>query len=172
MKMFGKKSISRFLFFVSRVLTFCSLAMLLYIVIAWFSGMLELDGEGRFTLSLPFSNSVIKGIYSSFTLLSILSVFLYYTAFIFLLSMLFQTFSSEPLFTNNALRYLKYFTVLNIACPLLFLLILLLFFANGRLAIEDITISTLHMLMGLFAAFISAIFKQGVVLQEENNLTI
>lgn len=169
MKMFGKNSVSIILFYLSRVSAIGVLLFVLFILFSWFTGGIQIDQEGVFNLQIPLSNSVIKGKYTMMTLLAIMGTFTFYSAFLYLLSLLFRVFTVEPLFTPQAIKYLSYFTIINIILPVGYFLVMLVV---QQASMEDIAIVTLHLTLGLFAAFISAIFKQGVVLQEEQNLTI
>lgn len=169
MKMFGKKSVSIVLFYASRIIAISLLLVVVFVLFSWLTGQTKIDQEGVFRLKIPFSNSVISGMNDLVTLMAIMGTFLFYSAFVYLLSLVFKTFTVEPLFRQQAIKYLGYFTIMNMISPLGYIILMIIVHRGG---FEDIAIVLLHLTLGLFAAFISAIFKQGVVLQEEQNLTI
>jgi len=170
MKMFGTKSVSVVLFYLSALITVGLFLLLLFILLSWFTGLVEVNEEGIFKLKFPLSSSIISGKYQLYTLLSIGATFAFYGVFTYLLSGLFKTFTLEPLFKPKAIQYLRYFTIANLLLPVSYFILVMIL--PSQLFPEGILISFLHLIVGLFAAFISAIFKQGVVLQEEQNLTI
>jgi hypothetical protein len=57
--------------------------------------------------------------------------------------------------------------MVNVIVPVVIMLLLLIF----KQEVEDIVrITFLHLIIGVFAFFMAAIFKQGLVLQEEQDL--
>jgi hypothetical protein len=59
--------------------------------------------------------------------------------------------------------------VFNLVVPSLFLIILAIIGHDLR---DAIIIVFLHVMIGVFAFFMAAIFKQGLLLQEEQDLTL
>lgn len=170
MKMFGAKSMSAILYRLGRVVSIGLLVFVLFVLISWIMEYLVLDNEGNFSMAIPLTGMQIKGVYSVFTLVSILTTLSFYIVFVYLLSLIFKVFTHEPLFTADAVVYLRYFILYNLLGPLVAVVGVSLFL--GELSFDQVMVWVLHSIIALFAAFISAIFKKGVVLQEENNLTI
>jgi hypothetical protein len=84
-----------------------------------------------------------------------------------LLSGVFHAFKQDRLFTKNGLLQLSRFYMVNVIVPVVIMLLLLIF----KQEVEDIVrITFLHLIIGVFAFFMAAIFKQGLVLQEEQDL--
>ncbi|WP_106790989.1 DUF2975 domain-containing protein [Aquimarina sp. Aq78] len=170
MKMFGKKSLSTLLFYLTRVTTIGYGIFLLFIVFAMISNSFLNISDNNFQIKIPFTDSVIKGAYEINTLVSIIVFFFFYTSFFYALSLVFKTFKAETLFSKNAIKHLTYFTIINLFFPVLYGSIQLLIFQGGNF--NDLYAVFLHIILGVFALFIATIFKQGVQLQEENELTI
>jgi purine-cytosine permease-like protein len=63
---------------------------------------------------------------------------------------------------------LSRFYLTNLIVPAAFLVLLAFF---GHEIIDILRITLLHLVIGVFAYFMAAIFKQGVHLQEEQDLT-
>ena len=88
--------------------------------------------------------------------------------FLWLLSGVFHAFKQVKLFTAKGVVQLSRFYITNLLVPFLFLLLFLLF----RNEMSDLLrIILLHVIIGVFAYFMAAIFKQGLLLQEEQDLT-
>ncbi len=170
MKMFGKKSVSSILFYGSSI-TYSGYALfILFIIIALVFNQLTIIDTNYFQLSIPFTNSIIKGAYHISNFIAIVSFFLFYTVFFYLLSLIFKTFKAERLFTNRAIIHLKWFTLLNLIFPIFHIIIDSIY--NSHLSTDDLIATLLHIGLGVFASFIATIFKLGYRLQEENDLTI
>ena len=58
--------------------------------------------------------------------------------------------------------------MINLIVPFVFLALIAVF---GEEMIDIVRIILLHLVIGVFAFFMAAIFKQGLVLQEEQDLT-
>ncbi len=170
MKMFGKKSVSTLLFYVSTISFWGYFIFTIILSILLITNQFTQENGDYFQVSIPFTGSVIKGINHPLTLLAIIAFFLFYSAFFYLLTQLFKTFKAEKLFTENAIVFLKRFTILNLIVPLLYLIIGAI--ATHHISTDDLISGLLHVFLGIFAAFIAAIFKLGYRLQEENDLTI
>ncbi|WP_024768315.1 DUF2975 domain-containing protein [Aquimarina macrocephali] len=170
MKMFGKKSLSTLLFYVTRVTAIGYGVFLLFIAFAMVTNsFLNISGN-NFQIKIPYTDSVIKGVYEINTFASIIVFFFFYASFFYVLSLVFETFKAETLFSKNAIKHLTYFTIINLFFPVLYGSIQLLIFQGGNF--NDLYAVFLHIILGVFALFIATIFRQGVQLQEENELTI
>ena len=169
------KLLANVLFHLSR------LAALLYAAIAFYVGavllLFSVTGKGpiavsdsRFTVYYPFTGKpFFLGEYSlSFIVVSIVSMFIY-VLFIWLLSEVFNAFRGERLFTPGNVKRLWRFSMLNLLTPaagIAFLLVV------GELYSSAIMIAMLHLLIGVFAFFMLTIFKQGLELQQEQDLIL
>ncbi|MDH7446109.1 DUF2975 domain-containing protein [Aquimarina sp. 2201CG14-23] len=170
LKMFGKRSFSTVLFYATRFIIIGYGLFLLFIIISLISNNFIITETNHLQIHIPFTNSVIKGDYSVHTFIGILCFLVFYTSFFFLLSLIFKTFSAEKLFTEEAIKYLRWFTILNLILPVAYAVAGILI--NNRITLDDIVPGLLHIGLGIFAAFIATIFKLGFTLQEENELTI
>ncbi len=146
LRMFGKYSVSS-LFFWSFILCFI-LTTPLFIAMP-FSGLLR----------------------AFFGLLSFAQIALFFTPkviFFYLLILIFKSFKTETIFTKKTINYLHLFAGINF-------IIALLIIVSTKLDIywvkEMIPIFP-FVILGIFSAFIAAIFKQGFQIQQENELTI
>ncbi|GAA4233739.1 hypothetical protein GCM10022291_11560 [Postechiella marina] len=169
MKMFGTKSLSSYLFTLSRVVSVLILLLALFIIISILTNNMALL-DGRFAIALPVSNMEIKANYNLKTIFTISSTLVFYAGYIYLLSLIFKTFKAEKLFTKTAVKYLKYFTVLNlIVFPFSYLFIRFVVMGGVKINIPFIV---LHVLVGVLSAFLIALFNNGYSVQKENDLTI
>ncbi len=146
MKMFGKYSVSSLFFWLS-ILCFISITIL-------------------------FIATLYSNLLKAFTgLSSIVQIFFFFIPkliFFYLLILIFRTFKSDKIFTKKAVNYLHLFTAANFMISLLILLSTK-FDINW---IQEIVPLFPFAILGVFSAFLAAIFKQGFQLQQENNLTI
>jgi hypothetical protein len=125
---------------------------------------------GNFTVFYPFTDKpFLLGDYKLSFIVSYFSTMLFYALFMFLLARVFNAFMQSKLFTTKNVSVLSAFYLLNFYFPLL-LLILVLFFNTALL--DAVRITLLHLVIAVFAFYMAAIFKQGLVLQEEQDLTL
>jgi len=125
--------------------------------------------DGAFTIFYPFTKTAfLLGDYTTSYIVSNLITFYFYGLFLLWLGGVFQAFSQKKLFTSTGVKRLTRFYMINIVGSVLFLLILL--FMNSDPA-DLLRIILLHLVIGIFAFFMAAIFKQGYILQEEQDLT-
>lgn len=169
-KMFGKKSLSTVLFYCTRLIMFGYGIFLLLIIISLVSNNFVITETNEIQIHIPFTSSMIKGAYDPLTFIGVFCFLIFYASFFLVLSLLFKTFSAEKLFTQEAIKYLKWFTIVNLIIPVIYVIIGTLI--NNTITLDDVIPSLLHIGLGIFAAFIATIFKQGFTLQEENELTI
>jgi hypothetical protein len=125
--------------------------------------------NGSFQIFFPFTTKpFLLGDYTTSFLISNLVTLVFYACFLWLLGSVFKAFRQTKLFTPTGVLQLSRFYLLNLLVPLLFLGLLLIF---GKEIIDIVRIILLHLVIGVFAFFMAAIFKQGLVLQEEQDLT-
>jgi hypothetical protein len=125
--------------------------------------------DQTFRIYFPFTRKVfLLGDYTSSYLVTNLVMIVFYGVFLWLLSAVFHAFRQQKIFTRRGVIQLSRFYIINLIMPLLFLILLLVF----RTELFDmIRIGVLHLVIGVFAFFMAAIFKQGLLLQEEQDLT-
>ena len=135
------------------------------------SGSLPISvSNGMFEIYIPFTKSVfLLGHYTSAYLVPMLLAIWFYSLFFWLLSGVFNAFTQQKLFVPKGVRQLTRFYRSNFCLPVL-LLSVALFYNMG--AGDMLMITVLHAVLGVFAWFMAAIFKQGLLLQEEQDLTL
>ncbi|PIB31488.1 DUF2975 domain-containing protein [Maribacter sp. 4G9] len=171
MKIFGPKSVSSYLFYVFRFGAIGSLVLALFILLSFIIGNYELKG-GRFTIPFPLlSYFDIKGDNKTSIITSITLILIYCGGFLYSLSMILKSFKSAVLFNAAAIRHLKVLAIIN-------LLVFPIVYLSLRLIILNISIMNgihnliLSLIFGVFLLFVAAIFKRGLKVQSENDLTI
>ncbi len=171
------RSIARLLKYLSRIGAWLFTAVLLYTTTVLLlsttsikhSLPIVISKAGTFTIFYPFTKTpFLLGDYNADYLVSNLSLLTFYTLFLWLLSDVFYAFTQPKIFTIRGVSQLSRFYITNLALPVLFLLLVILF---GQALSDMLRISLLHIVIGVFAYFMACIFKQGVVLQEEQDLT-
>ncbi|MGB8190601.1 MAG: DUF2975 domain-containing protein [Chitinophagaceae bacterium] len=131
---------------------------------------IDVLSDGSFRIFYPFTRTpFILGEYNNSYLVISIAIILLYGLFLWLLSGVFNAFRQERLFTPKNVSRLKRFYRFNVIIPVLSLLILAII---GYELSDVVGIGFLHLLAGVFAFFMAAIFKQGLVLQEEQDLTL
>jgi hypothetical protein len=127
-------------------------------------------GSNRYIINFPFTQQpFLTGINDLWSNIISMLTFLLYACFFWLLSDVFKTFRQPKLFTHSGVTRLKRFYVGNLSVPLLMLLVLVV---SGEQLAGLIPVTFLHMILGIFAFFMAAIFQQGLLLQEEQDLTL
>lgn len=122
-----------------------------------------------FQIFYPFTRKVfLLGDYKTSYLVGNLSTIFFYGVFLYMLGSVFHAFMQEKLFTRKGVVQLSRFYIINLVVPVVFIVLLAVF---GQELIDIVRIIMLHLVIGVFAFFMAAIFKQGVVLQEEQDLT-
>jgi len=122
-----------------------------------------------FQIFYPFTKKVfLLGDYKASYLVGNLSTIFFYALFLWMLGNVFQAFRQKKLFTAKGAVQLSRFYMINLLVPFVFIVLLAVF---GQDLIDIMRIIMLHLVIGVFAFFMAAIFRQGVVLQEEQDLT-
>ncbi len=182
------RPIAAILFYLTRVLAFLYLLLSTYTLLvlvlksgfseaAWLPiEIYELVGsekvQSRFELLIPFTeNPIILGRYTLWGMMEIIGTLGLYALFFYLLSLIFDSFRTERLFTAQAIKNLMNFAKANFIFPPLFLLFLN-FHPEYKVDVGEVLITGLHLLLATFALFQAAIFKEGFSLQQEQDLTI
>jgi hypothetical protein len=171
MKLLGKKSISTYLFHGIRTAAICCSILVLYIIISVAFDNYKIE-NGRYIIPFPLiSYFDIKGVYKPTIFTAVILILLYISIFLYSLSLILKSFKSEVLFSSNSISNLNFFAVLNLLGFPIFYVVL-------RMVILKIPLLggmhnfILSMILGVFVLFVSAIFKRGLKVQNENDLTI
>ena len=168
--------VATFLFWVTRLAAILFLVVALYAIGVMLcyevspSANLPIHVEQeRFRIFLPFTEiDFLLGEYTAAFIVTNFVTIAFYGIFLWLLSGVFYSFRQKKLFTQKGVARLVRFYVSNLAMPLLFIILLLLYREESA---DQVRIMFLHLVIGVFAFFMAAIFKQGLVLQEEQDLT-
>lgn len=131
----------------------------------------EIDNELKFRINYPFtSTEVISGLYPHVILIihNMLGL-LYCTLFFFFSYKFFKEMTSEIIFNQKAISWLKKLGYLNLIFAVIGLLELINFNDNsGIVLLTRIFIG----IFGIIMLFIVEFFKKGIELQEQTDLTI
>ena len=127
--------------------------------------------NGSFQIMYPFTDTpFLLGDYTGQYLTMMIFLFSFYGLFLWLLSGVFNAFRQQKIFTRKSVLRLSRFYITNLTIPLLSLIAAAFFYSES---VNDFMMITfLHLVIGVFAFFMAAIFKQGLVLQEEQDLTL
>jgi len=127
--------------------------------------------DGGFIIFYPFTHKTfLLGDYNSSYLTMMIVLLSFYSLFLWLLCRVFYAFKQQKLFTHASVIKLSRFYITNLVLPPLCLMIAILFYRE--MAGDFLVICLLHLVIGVFAFFMAAIFKQGLILQEEQDLTL
>lgn len=167
------KIISKILFYVTRFLAILYFAMSLHSIISLSTKWsLNIKDNGKyFQVCFPFTNKpFLNGeYYTEYIVFYFLVPISLYGLFFLLVSNVFKVFFQPKLFTEYGVKQLKLFYLGNLILPSLTALITSIF-----TKVEDPTeiLILLHFILGIFAYFLAAIFRQGLNLQKEQDLFI
>jgi Protein of unknown function (DUF2975) len=166
--------ISKLFFYGTNILGLLYLLTFAHSAIAFLfkTASLNIVEEGtRFEIFYPFTRKpFLLGDYNvPYIVLEFVGMLFFYGMFLLLLSLVFHTFSQAKLFTQEGYNRLKRFYLFNFIVPTLGFIGERL---NGRVDGTVTTIVLLHFVIGIFAFFLAAIFKQGLTLQMEQDLII
>lgn len=175
MKFFGKKSLSSLLYWLCRAFVIGQALLFIFILVSIVFENYTINSSNEFGIEIPLTDSFIMGNYTeitfSFLVISMSISLLYYGVFFYLLQSIFKAFSLEKvIFTKKTIDYIKKFAWLNILLPPLG--IIAAYFIKSGIDFETIMQGGLLVLLGIFALFVVAVFNEGILLQEENELTI
>ena len=126
-------------------------------------------------VSLPFTDSVIiYPITSVLPVISLLVTLFYYVVFFYVLKDFFAVFTIEKVFTENSLKKLKRFQLINsIAIIAALVLAVIGAVKYSRIVFdEEHLVLIVHIFVAFLIYFYIDLIKKGQRLQEENDLTI
>ncbi|MDX6188655.1 DUF2975 domain-containing protein [Flavobacterium sp. Fl-318] len=165
--------VSKILFYITRFLAVLYFALAAYSALAlttgWFLNFRE--GGKYFQICYPFTNHpLMLGDYNTpYIIFEFLSPLSLYGLFFLLISNVFKVFFQPKLFTQNGITHLRQFYLANLFIPGIVILLSSIFVSLDN---EVAIFIVLHFMLGIFAYFLAAIFKQGLSLQNEQDLFI
>ena len=168
------KIISTILFYITRIVAILYILVTLYslfsLLTEW-SYILE-DNANYFAVCYPFTETrfLLGENNWSYKIFEFLIPIGTYGIFFLLASNVFNTFKQPKLFTSYGINQLKWFCLANIFVPSLIILLTSIFTDKIEDGLQWAAV--IHFFMGVFAYFLYAIFKQGVNLQNEQDLYI
>lgn len=167
------KIISKILFYLCRLLAIIYLAITAYAAISLLTGQwLRLQDEGKkFVIDLPFTQQpFLVGDYTkTYIIFDFLMILGFYGLFFWMAANVFKLFHQPRLFTAKGVTQLRNFYLLNLIVPALSLLLASIF-AYVEEGVEMLVV--IHIILGVFIYFLAAIFKQGLNLQDQQDLFI
>lgn len=167
------KGIARTLYYICLILAIFYLAAMLYAALCLLTRWgIDPYGEGQYLhINYPFTNTPFLNIdnnlpYIIFSFLLPLSL---YGVFFWLAANVFKVFFQAKLFTQKNIFDLRRFYMLNLIVPGIATL-----FASIFVQVESAIwgLVVVHGMLGVFTYFLAAIFKQGLNLQNEQDLII
>ncbi|KMQ60116.1 hypothetical protein ACM46_17905 [Chryseobacterium angstadtii] len=167
------KIIARILYYICSVLSVGYLIMVVYSMFCLATGYgITPYKDGKYLhINYPFTQQPFLNIEnnSPYIIFSFFAVLISYGVFFWLSSLVFRVFFQEKLFTADNIRLLTIFYRYNIFIPLPLVII-----ANFFVEVESIVwgLVFIHFMLGIFCLFLANIFKQGLHLQNEQDLFI
>ncbi|MFS4415903.1 hypothetical protein [Maribacter sp. 2307ULW6-5] len=168
MTLFGPKSLSEILHYITKTIGMVLLLLFAYVGISFLTHNHSVEG-GRY--AIPFFGSAIEGAYHVKTMLTVCLTLLFLAATALSLASIFNALRVSPIFTPRFVKSLQQFTVLmGILGPVLYLVVTFGIMQRGHFANAHNLILTL--LFGAMGFFLTHICKKGMQVQQENDLTI
>ncbi len=167
------KIISRILYYICSVVSVGYFIITIYSVFCLATGFAVTPyGEGKYLhINFPFTEKPFMNIDDnySYIIFSFFAVLLAYGIFFWVSALVFRVFFQEKLFTAGNIRLLTIFYRYNIFIPLP-LVIVASFFVEVESVVWGLVF--IHFMLGIFCLFLANIFKQGLHLQNEQDLFI
>ena len=167
------KIISTVLFYITRFAAILYLATTFYSLVSLLTEWsLIVKEDGNFAVCFPFTETpfLVGENNWAYKIFNFLIPIGFYGIFFLLLSNVFTAFKQPKLFTQYGVNQLKWFYLANIFMPSLTILLASIFAGEIEEGLEWVAI--IHFFLGVFAYFLAAIFKQGLQLQNEQDLFI
>ncbi len=165
--------VSKILFYFTRFLSVVYFFLAAYSIFTLMTGLfLTFKEDGKyFQICYPFtSHPLMLGDYNlPYILFDFLAPLSLYGLFFLLSSNVFKVFFQPKLFTKIGVVHLKRFYLSNLFIPTIVILFASFFVSLDN---EVVLFIILHGMLGAFAYFLAAIFKQGLNLQNEQDLFI
>jgi hypothetical protein len=166
------KHLSKVLLVITRILAAAYLFTAFYAAFCLLTGwsLIFKEDETYFSILYPFTQTPFLNGHNNlpYILLDFISPLGLYGLFFLLAGNVFKIFTREKLFTLHGIRQLKRFYMCNLIIPPVMFLLIFVFDEVD----EGIILAVLHIFLGVFAYLLAAIFKQGVNLQNEQDLII
>ncbi|AZA51059.1 DUF2975 domain-containing protein [Chryseobacterium carnipullorum] len=167
------KIISRILYYLCIVLSAGYLITLVYSMVCLLTGFAITPYKDNMFLHInyPFTEQPFLNIERncSYIIFSFLLVLISYGIFFWLSAKVFKVFFQSKLFTKENILQLTRFYLYNIFIPLP-IVIIASFFVEVESMIWGLVF--IHFMLGIFCLFLANIFKQGLHLQNEQDLFI
>ncbi|MEN5308712.1 DUF2975 domain-containing protein [Chryseobacterium cucumeris] len=167
------KIIARILFYICALLSAGYLVTFGYSLFCLMSGFAVTPyKEAQFLhINYPFTEQPFLNIENNYPymIFSFMLVLITYGIFFWLSARVFKVFFQQKLFTQENIIQLKRFYLYNIFIPLP-LVIIASFFVEVESMIWGLVF--IHFMLGIFSLFLANIFKQGLHLQNEQDLFI
>lgn len=168
------KIIATSLFYITRIVAILYLITTFYSLISLLTewSYFTKDGGKYFSICFPFSETpfLVGENNLGYKLFNFLIPIGFYGIFFLLLSNVFNVFKKPKLFTKYGVNQLRWFYLANVFMPSLTILLASIFAGKIEEGLEWIAV--IHFFLGVFAYFLAAIFKQGLQLQNEQDLFI
>jgi hypothetical protein len=170
--MISVKITAKVLLHLSRLLAFIYFITFVYALLSLegrSASVLLHDANRQFIIYLPFTQiPFLLGFYNPvYIWIEFLPLFILYALFFLLLSYVFNVFTRDRLFTHKGYNYLRIFYLANLTIPVIMLFLTELL---SEASFDAWGIAGLHLLLGIFIFFMATIFKQGLKLQDEQDL--
>ncbi|MBB6329249.1 hypothetical protein HNP24_000199 [Chryseobacterium sediminis] len=167
------KIISKILFYICSVLSAGYLITFVYSLFCLITGfaVTPYKEEKFLHINYPFTEQPFLNIENNYPymIFSFIAVLVTYGIFFWLSARVFKVFFQDKLFTQENIIQLKKFYLYNIFIPLP-LVIIASFFVEVESMIWGLVF--IHFMLGIFCLFLANIFKQGLHLQNEQDLFI
>ncbi len=167
------RHISTIGFYLTKIIAIGYLVTALHVII---SAVFKLSSfkpleNNRFAICYPFTSKplLIGSENTTSYIFEMVAILIFYSAFFWLLSNVFKTFRQQKLFTVQGVLHLKWFYILNLFIyPILFIALM----AISHEYQPYLPLLFGHVIIGIFALFLAAIFVQGLKLQNDQDLYI
>lgn len=173
--------VATILFYLTRILASLYLISFVYSAVVLFLSFqsdvtwnpIVMTADNGFEILYPFTDApFLLGEYTKLFILEMLLGIGLYGVFLWLLSDVFLAFRQPKLFTSDSVKKLSRFYIVNLTIPGIVFLILSLFSDFSEERSDMVMLTVLHFIIGIFIFFMASIFKQGVELQNEQDLYI
>ncbi|MPS73822.1 MAG: DUF2975 domain-containing protein [Chryseobacterium sp.] len=167
------KIISQILYYICFILAIGYLLTAVYSILCLVTGfsITPYKENAYFHINYPFTDKPFLNIENNYPyiLFSFLLVLITYGVFFWFSAKVFKVFFQSKLFTKDNITHLKRFYLYNIFFPLPIVVI-----ASFFVGVESIIwgLVFIHFMLGIFCLFLANIFKQGLHLQNEQDLII
>lgn len=168
------KIISTILFYPVRILAIVYLIVTLYSAISVFTEWSYITRESGmyFSVCYPFTDTPFLNGHNSmsYKLFNFLIPIGFIGIFFLILSNIFNVFRQPKLFTDYGVKQLKWFCLINIFILPVNILLASIFTDKIEEGLDIVAVVVF--ILGIFSLFLAAIFKQGLNLQNEQDLYI